>query len=522
MDFEIKEIKNMNKYVRNLFPDKFIYYKRKGKYAECQCSECGARYVLRAIAPEDPFEAAAMDIEKPERHKETRCRSCKTKALYKPLGDDKRLYRWRYILSGQKITDESFAMIVIYATQQAKAGHETVYTHHIDEVAILEKGKKPEWFTKWSEGWRKGGRKLQASYVNHPQFFREAKKTGMFKYIPDPEAIMSSYWEDCWTMDFYIAAARYPDMEMLIKMGLEDYWKKLVYGEPVNINPRGKTIEDRLRIRKDRVKDLVEAKGNCKKLQIYQWERRNGHKWTDEEIQIVETLRDTTIGEGYKFPLKYTTPTRLMHYMKKQKMWPGKTKNNYQRERRKTDARGIYYDYVQMKASQGYEMNDINLFPKDFRRRHDEMVLEAEKEKMDKRKKEVLERFKRVKRKYKSLSDRYSAAAGELIIRPAKDAAEIVEEGRLLHHCVGGDTYLRKHDSGMSTILFLRKAEKKDIPYITVEIRDEEVIQWYGAYDQKPDKTLIDSWLKAYTKELTKRKKQKAKNCTGATTRRTA
>lgn len=126
---------------------------------------------------------------------------------------------------------------------------------------------------------------------------------------------------------------------------------------------------------------------------------------------------------------------------------------------------------------------------------------------LDKRKTEVLEKFPKIKTKYKKLSEKYSAAAGGYIIRPAKDAAEIVEEGRILHHCVGGDGYLRSHNDGRSFILFLRKADKKDIPLITIEIRGEEIIQWYGAYDKKPNKRLIDAWLKTYTKELAKREK---------------
>lgn len=32
-------------------------------------------------------------------------------------------------------------------------------------------------------------------------------------------------------------------------------------------------------------------------------------------------------------------------------------------------------------------------------------------------------------------------------------------EGRTLHHCVGGDTYLGRHDRGESYILMLRAQE---------------------------------------------------------------
>ena len=140
------------------------------------------------------------------------------------------------------------------------------------------------------------------------------------------------------------------------------------------------------------------------------------------------------------------------------------------------------------------------------------MVLETEVKKSDKRKQEVLEKYPAIAERYKKLSDRYSAVAAGYIIRPAKNAAEIVEEGRVLHHCVGGDNYLSSHNTGKSTILFLRSAKEPDIPYITVEIKGEKILQWYGAYDKKPNEEFFKGWLDTYTKELEKRKQSKKKS----------
>ena len=159
-----------------------------------------------------------------------------------------------------------------------------------------------------------------------------------------------------------------------------------------------------------------------------------------------------------------------------------------------------------MRAELGYDMtDDIILYPKDLHRRHNEVVLESETSRLDKRKEKVLKRFPSIAKKYKKLSDKYSAAAAGYIIRPAKDAAEIVTEGRVLHHCVGGDTYLLKHNRGQSFILFLRKVADPDMPFITVEIRDCRILQWYGAYDKKPDEKYFTAWLETYIKELKKR-----------------
>ena len=77
-------------------------------------------------------------------------------------------------------------------------------------------------------------------------------------------------------------------------------------------------------------------------------------------------------------------------------------------------------------------------------------------------------------------------------------------EGRLLHHCVGGDNYLRKHNEGKTYILMLRFKTDPNTPYITVEIDANRpgIIQWYGAHDRKPDAINIQQWLDDYLAKL--------------------
>ena len=86
--------------------------------------------------------------------------------------------------------------------------------------------------------------------------------------------------------------------------------------------------------------------------------------------------------------------------------------------------------------------------------------------------------FKGIAERFKKANKVYFYHSGKLTIRPAKDAAEIVTEGRLLHHCVGGETYLRKHENKQAIILFLRTDDT--VPYITVEMDPSgKILQWY-------------------------------------------
>ena len=51
-------------------------------------------------------------------------------------------------------------------------------------------------------------------------------------------------------------------------------------------------------------------------------------------------------------------------------------------------------------------------------------------------------------------------------------------------------------------ILVIRHENEPDKPYITVEYKNNKVQQWYGIRDTKPDKEIIDSFLKAYVAHI--------------------
>ena len=106
------------------------------------------------------------------------------------------------------------------------------------------------------------------------------------------------------------------------------------------------------------------------------------------------------------------------------------------------------------------------------------------------------------------MDKKYHYEKDGLEIRPAKDAEEIVMEGRKQHHCVGREIYLKRHNQGESFILLLRKTEKPNVPYYTIEIREDRILQWYGKFDKKPDKEKIEKWLEKYVRYLKKKEKK--------------
>lgn len=225
--------------------------------------------------------------------------------------------------------------------------------------------------------------------------------------------------------------------------------------------------------------------------------------WADKELELVKEARIKQT--DLEMALQYMSMQQLLHKMEKYSGVDLEGDNiicSGAAQRIQTTAL-TYFDYLKMCQQRGYNLNNkIFLWPRDLGTAHDRMVEEINQGEIQKREKEVQEKFPGIRKNYRKLRNRYFFEDEEFLIRPARSAEEIVREGRILHHCVGGNNYLDRHEKGISTILFLRRKESPEEPYITIEIDGKRICQWYGAYDRKPDKEIIEEWLEKYKKML--------------------
>ena len=318
----------------------------------------------------------------------------------------------------------------------------------------------------------------------------------------------SSYWVGTNNMDSiweYLSA--YADnrrMEMLLKLNMTYLIGMKMRKYPTGLNGRAKNPWDYLKIYKSRLKGFECTNGEeYKLLQIYRMERKYKLHFTDEEINTLSKLDIYRMGDCLKYMSVKQLINRVNKYSKKMK-------------KRVPEILTLYSDYLKMKDELGYDMtNSIFVFPRDLKGEHDKLVIEKSEKESNERAAKMNEKFEGVEKRFKKANKVYSFHSGKLSIRPAKNAAEIVNEGRILHHCVGGEDYLKKHANKVSIILFLRTED--DTPYITVEMKpDGKIAQWYGDYDEKPDKEKIQRWLNKYTKQLDKKALEKEAHTKGA------
>lgn len=125
----------------------------------------------------------------------------------------------------------------------------------------------------------------------------------------------------------------------------------------------------------------------------------------------------------------------------------------------------IWVDYLEAAGKLKYDLSrdDVRM-PKDLAQRHDlaaASLRTAEDEKAR----------KRYQGRYRRLTEQFSFSAGGLRVAVPESVQDIVREGRVLQHCVGG--YAERHVKGAVTILFLRKESAPNVPYVTVEMSVE-------------------------------------------------
>ena len=71
---------------------------------------------------------------------------------------------------------------------------------------------------------------------------------------------------------------------------------------------------------------------------------------------------------------------------------------------------------------------------------------------------------------------------------------DLIAEGTTLRHCVGGNGYCENHMNGTKMIFFVRKKEKPEIPYFTMQIDMQRcrIIQIHGAGNCNPPKEVME------------------------------
>ena len=294
--------------------------------------------------------------------------------------------------------------------------------------------------------------------------------------------------------------ALYPSTERLLKIGLGDFVCSLVQNRPMKrfIDWKANTPKEMFHMNNAEFKEFRTHYQSFDDFKLFQLFKGLKKGITYTEVHNINKL----------FGVKYEVTERVAKTVKKYNLNLTHTLNYISKHTRKSDMSHtaiLWLDYLNFATDLKYDLSrDDVIFPKRLKETHDSASknLQIQNDKIA---------FENYKKRYKQLQKMYEYSDGVYQIVIPLGVADIVAEGKILSHCVGG--YAQRHVEGFTTIVFMRKCNDLDKRLVTIEVRDKEkrICQNYGYKDRnvtKAEKAFIDKWI-AWVKAGSKRPKKK-------------
>ena len=299
-----------------------------------------------------------------------------------------------------------------------------------------------------------------------------------------------------------------PEMEYLVKGGfyglVEDITSHLYHPGLM----KGNNARDVLGLDGQGVARLRERQGGVNYLKWLRSAFMCGFKIPEKTIEYFckKHISPTQVAE----PLKYASPEQIANYVEKQRKLIG--------EKQKYNCSADYVcttwrDVLQMSAGFKLAQNKSNVFPKDLKERHNELValknLEREREQAAERE----ARFPKVTPICDEIRATYEWENAEYAVLAPHSVDDIIREGCLLRHCVGTPDnegryrYLERIEDRESYILFLRKKSDVDAPWYTMEVEPGGAVRQLRTTgdDEGQDRSEAKAALALWRREVAKR-----------------
>lgn len=159
----------------------------------------------------------------------------------------------------------------------------------------------------------------------------------------------------------------------------------------------------------------------------------------------------------------------------------------------------LYDDYLKAIKYLKLNLKDTkNIYPYDFQRMHDLRAAEYAARKLEKDREKRAELYESFKEAANNAKQYETSDARYMLVAPS-DVTDLINEGDKLCHCVGRMGYDKKMADGVSIIMFVRRVDEPNTPFVTVEWRvDKKILnQCYGFKDSKPSDDVmafVNNW----------------------------
>lgn len=481
-DLNIKEMKltkSMENFLYNDVTPHYIIFSKKMKKAHC--THCDSD--------------VEVDFNMANHNKETKCPKCKARALWKA----EHYIRYGFEDNGCGIfyTKEDDCIVVHHFEIKKcynKFGKVTFYN---SKEALREYFNKNGWVkgfdNTWDYGWKKlnirqydnfKGRAGEPCYHINFNWNYISTYTKNIRYVikgtPWEHSCLDKiyklkdnhhYWDvpKVFLRDYLIN----PVAEYLYKVGFYALCEHMVFNGSIPCNHKEKSLMNILCVNKEQWKELLKN-GNPDLDELRKRQRMTQYGFDEQEFEIFNKYFEDDSLYRYYRPNSHTSYDELK---------PLYRKTLYQLDKYAISEKdfhiGEYIDYLDMSNKLGDDLNStFILFPKDFKKAHNEMVRRwnANKQKI------AMEQAKKRNEEYAKMRDEYiksfSFEENNYKIIVPNGCDDICKEGQNLHHCVG--TYVDKVCKGISIILFVRDVTNLAKSFYTLELQGDRMIQCRG------------------------------------------
>lgn len=461
------------------------------------------------------------------------CPLCGATVQYRSLNMGKkrlqdRIFLIRYVPS--RIEENAFVMLgyLVIRDWRRWSEYETRMPEtYIDlrEICLFRAGKKGERFTKrpFTVGsWDRDGYVVYTTMFTwtHPRVckggfdpWRGAFESAI-RFVLDEDSVQSALcgtrWESLYQafskedyldrIDTMERITHYGCAEYLMKLGYETIARAVVTGSLPRglLNLRGKTAQRVLRVDPD----------------FYGWLKGKHLDLSLEFLALYQAVKRRNVRIGFDQLLAFSARVSPERFERIAALLPSGQLRPCIRYMLRHEVGG--YDYMDhldmMKELEIPWTEESILFPRDFHAVHAELSARR-KQKAD------ADAARRMDERTEKLKAWWYSALG-LTIRPMLTPEEIIREGSVLRHCVGG--YVERYAQGGTILLALRQEEAPGTPWRTVEYSASgHLVQCRGYMNRSPEneQERINCFFKmfdAYRAEYARLNRKKKKGSVAA------
>lgn len=491
-------------------PEHYIFYNysRKKKGQTGYCTHCGKD----------------VPIKNPKYNKEGHCPCCRVPITYKAIGKCGRVFTGYYIAHLIQRCKDGLMLREFQVQRIHPKGRYAEPNINYFEIrrVICDKSSNPQRAYYYGDYKHSEYRWIADGLANisRSYFYRsydgklygktipnllknELKKTGIAEYyrrkgVVEPERYLR-------------AVNKYPYLEKIAKVGLTTLFEELVQGvwsgDEISIDETQTSLTKMLHIDSQQLKRMHVCNSGKELLCWLQYEKLSGKVIPDKVLEWM-CSNDIT-PKNLKFIRNRMSIEQIYNYINRQMRDEGMSPH---------EVLNTWSDYLSMAKRLNLDTDDEIIYRvRKLKQRHDELV-EIFNSKDDAiRAGEILEMYPNLEKVLSGLKSKYEFRDKKYSIIVPEKIEEILLEGRTLHHCVGNDRYWERIATNESYIMFLRRTEKPDKAYYTLEVEPGGTIRQKRTMYDRQNEDVEDAalflriWQHEISNRMTKKDKSLAK-----------